>query len=84
MEPEPIFVNGPPPIKIAGRGRPKGSGCNLRLLKGMKAGDSMWHLSFKKMNSIRVSAQKNGIKIKVRALPDKRADGGVDYAIWKL
>ncbi len=50
----------------------------------MKAGDSMWHLSFKKMNSIRVSAQKNGIKIKVRALPDKRADGGVDYAIWKL
>jgi hypothetical protein len=77
--PDPIIVEGVPPTKKLGVGRPKGSGSNIRLLKKLKPGNSIWELTWKKANSIRVSAQNAGIKIKIRKQPDSDR-----YAIWRM
>jgi hypothetical protein len=78
---EPIIVNGFEPPPILGRtGRPKGAGCNLRLLAKLTPGDTrscVWGCSQRKMNSIRTSAIQHGIKVKIRRLEDGT------YAIWR-
>ena len=51
--------------KIAGRGRPIGSGCNRRLLARMKPGDSIWDIPEKKALSLRSSATKANIKVSI-------------------
>jgi hypothetical protein len=78
---EPVIVSGVPVPKVRQPGRPKGAGCNLRLLARLKPGDMsscIWGCSKKKMNSIRTSAWYGGIPLKIRVLE------GDLYAIWKL
>lgn len=80
--PEPdVFIikqNEPLP-KISGRGRPRGSGWNLRTLAKMGPGYTLWDIPLKKKNSIKTSAYRNGIKIKVRRMPDSE-----NYVIEKV
>lgn len=56
--------------KVSGRGRKKGSGPNMKLLANLKPGDSVWDVPYNKMLSIRASAFKANIKLKVRLIPD--------------
>lgn len=58
--------------------RIKGNGINLILFRNMKSGESIWEVPRKKMESIRQSALKGGIKISVRKIPSGR------YAVFKL
>jgi len=67
--------------KVVGRGRKKGSGDNMRLLAKLKKGDSMWDVPKDKMNSIRSSAIRNNIAIKIRWIPDTNPEL---YAIERL
>lgn len=78
MDEEPVIVKGITPPQVIGRGRPRGAGCNLRLLKRMEPGNCIWEVSKRKMNSIRVTANRYKVKIKVRLLPSG------NYGIWKL
>ena len=70
---------GIPPPKPRGRGRQPGwGGCNITKLRSLKPGqDGWWFLSYKKMQSVKTSDRKVGIKITVRAIPDSDL-----YAIW--
>lgn len=56
--------------RIRTRGRPKGSGINLRLLSSLRPGATVWNVKRKKMRSIIVSANAAGIKLMVRRIPD--------------
>lgn len=56
--------------RIRTRGRPKGSGVNLRLLSSLRPGATVWNVRRKKMRSIIVSAAAAGIKLMVRRIPD--------------
>ncbi len=56
--------------KLRTAGRPKGSGINLRLLKGLKDGQTVWEVPKKKMRSIIVSANYAGIRLMVRRMHD--------------
>lgn len=81
MGEEPAVVKGFEVTKVLGRGRPKGSGCNIQLLNILKPGDlssCVWGCSKKKARSIRVTAAYHGIKVKVRMLENKL------YAIWRV
>jgi hypothetical protein len=71
-----------PVIKVVGRGRPRGSGSNLRTLAKMGKGDSLWDVPKKKMDSFRTSAFRNNIRLKIRRIT--LADGSLtnNYAIW--
>ncbi len=85
MDGDPLIIERDKPLlKVSGRGRPKGSGSNLRTLSRMKPGDSLWEMPLAKVNSFRTSAFRNGIKIKIRRIA--LADGTVtnNYAIWRL
>lgn len=85
MEGNPLIIERGVPIpKVVRLGRPKGSGSNMRLLAKMKAGDSVWDVPKGKKDSIRTSAFRNGIRIKVRRIA--LADGTLtnNYAIWLL
>lgn len=55
--------------KIQGRGRPKGAGINLRLLRALRPGDTVWEVSKRKMHSIIQSANLAGIRLMVRRIP---------------
>lgn len=68
-----------PPIKRS-PGRPKGSGCNMRLLKRMKPGNSIFDVPKLKMLAFCESARMCGVKVKVRKLPY----GNELYAIWRI
>jgi len=66
-----ILERGPVPIpKIMGRGRKRGGGSNGRLLARLRPGDALSDISVKKLASIRTTAHRLGIKIKVRMMPD--------------
>lgn len=60
-----MIQQGLPAPKISGRGRPVGTGCNMRLIKRMKPGDSIWDIPFMKAESLRISARKLGIKVSI-------------------
>jgi len=79
-----IIERGIPVSKILGRGRPRGSGGNLRALAKLKPGDSLWDVPKKKKDSFRTAAFRHKIKIKVRriALPDGTITD--NYAIFKV
>ncbi len=85
MDGDPLIIErGVPVLRVVGRGRPKGNGSNIRALRKMNPGDSLWDVPRKKMDSFRVSAFRSGIKIKVRriALPDGTLTN--NYAIWRI
>lgn len=85
MESGPLIIEkGIPVPKIVGRGRPRGTGSNLRALAKMKPGDSLWDVPKAKKDSIRTSAFRNKIRLKIRriALPDGTLTN--NYAIWKM
>jgi hypothetical protein len=73
-----IIEHGKQMPKVAGRGRPKGSGSNLKLLAKLKPGDSLFDVPRNKMNSIRTSAYRSGIAISIRLIPDTQL-----YSIWR-
>ncbi len=75
---EPIVVTNSPLPKGRG-GRPKGSGCNLRLLARIASGGCILNLEEKKARSLFETGRKRGIKLKIRRLP---FDEG--YGIWKI
>lgn len=52
------------------RGRPKGSGVNLHLLRSLRPNQTVWDVRRKKMHSIKVSAQAAGIKLMIRRIPN--------------
>ncbi len=58
--------------KLHRPGRPKGSGVNLRLLRSLRPGETVWDVSKKKMRSIFVSANEQGIKLMVRRIPNSK------------
>lgn len=64
---------------ITGRGRPKGTGFNQKLLGNLGHGDSIWEVPRNKMNSIRVTAHRMGIKVQIRKQPNNN-----NYAIKRL
>jgi hypothetical protein len=64
-----IIERDKPVGKVMGRGRKKGSGPNLQLLAKLKPGDSIWEVPEAKMHSLRASAFRAGIKVKVRLTP---------------
>lgn len=75
------IIEGIPPTKVLGRGRPRGGGCNQLLLEEIKPNgraSCIWGVGYNKMESIRASAAQNGMKIKIRRLENKK------YAIWRL
>ena len=77
---KPIFVERQKPVgKIHGRGRKKGNGDNMRLLARLVDGDSLWDVPRDKKDSIRTSARRAGIKVRVRAIPNTDL-----YAIERL
>lgn len=65
--------------KVVGRGRRKGSGINMFLLRKMKVGSSIWNIPNKKCLSLQHSARKCGVKLRVRRLPNNGL-----YAIWRI
>lgn len=67
-----------PITKVLGRGRRRGNGQNLIFLRRMKPGSPLWNVPLKKAMSIKHSAWRFKIKIKIRRLPT-----GL-YGIWKL
>lgn len=73
-----IERSGVPVPPIIRKGRKKGSGCNLKLLQRMKVGDSIWDVPEDKMISLRSSAFRGGLSIRIRKVEDN------NYAIWKL
>lgn len=66
-----------PPIR--GRGRKKGYGRNLELLNRMDIGDSIWDVPLNKMESIKCTAHRFGLKVMVRRIPDTKL-----YAIKRI
>lgn len=60
-------VDLPPPIR---KGRPKGSGSNLRLLEMLKGNKALWDVPYRKMLSIRQSGIAAGIGVTVRKIED--------------
>jgi len=56
--------------KVQGRGRPKGTGCNLRLLNSMKVGDSAWGIPASRVHSLRQTAFMAKMRLKFRQIPD--------------
>jgi hypothetical protein len=58
--------------------RPKGNGCNLRLIAKLLEGGCVWGVSFKKARSLFETGRKRGIRLSIRMLPDN--DG---YGVWK-
>lgn len=73
------FVIRPEPVpKIKGRGRPKGTGENVRLLARLKPGEMVFDVTEKKKNSIRGSARRHNIKVSVRYMPETKL-----YTIFK-
>jgi hypothetical protein len=74
-----VIEHNRPIPKVAGRGRPKGSGCNLKTLAKLKPGDSLFDVPRNKMNSIRSSAYRAGVEISIRLIPDTQL-----YSIWRL
>ena len=73
-----LRTNEPLP-RINGRGRRKGDGENIKLLSGMKPGDSLWDIPKAKIYSLRTTCQHHGFRIRVRAIPGTRL-----YALEKL
>lgn len=57
--------------KVSGRGRKKGSGPNLALLRRLLPdGNPVFDVPYDKMQSIRASAWKHGIKLRIRQMID--------------
>lgn len=73
-----IIEEGVPVIKVAGRGRKKGSGSNLKMLAKMKPGSCISMVPRDKMQSIRTSAYRSHQKLKIRRIPETNY-----YVIWK-
>ena len=69
-----VFQDRPLP-GISGRGRPVGDGDNIRFLKALKPGDTVWDVPAKRMATLRASAARCGIKVMARKIP-----GGSLYA----
>ncbi len=85
MSSDPLIIERDKPLlKVSGRGRPMGSGSNLRTLAKMRPGDSLWEMPRSKVLSFKTSAYRHGIKIKIRriALPDGTVTD--KYALWRL
>lgn len=64
-----------------GRGRPKGSGLNQKLLARLEPGNlnqCIWGVSLRKKQSLKWTATVYGMKIKVRMIGDGK------YCIWRL
>ena len=74
-----VFVTRAEPLgKIAGRGRPRGTGENARLLYRMKPGEQVFDVPRKKKDSILVTARRHNIKVSVRYMPETKL-----FAIFK-
>lgn len=65
LEKDPIVLP-----KIAGRGRKKGGGDNQQLLAKLQPGYSLTGVDRDKKNSIRTTAYRLGIKLKIRRIPE--------------
>lgn len=64
--------------KVVGRGRKRGSGSNYRLLKRLAPnGNPVFDVPYDKMQSIRATAHRGGIRVKVRQMvgPDDKPTG---------
>ena len=59
-----------PMPKVAGRGRKKGNGKNIKLLNSLGIGDAAWGIPAFALNSVRQTAWKAGMKIQIRQIPD--------------
>ena len=66
------------PVTKMRRGRKRGSGVNMFLIKKLGIDDCLWNIPRKKFLSLKHSAYMLGVKLKTRKLPS-----GL-YAIWRL
>lgn len=76
---EPVDIPLLPIINRKG-GRPKGSGCNMRLLQRMKIGNTIMDVPKGKMLALTEAAKKLGMKLRTRKLPY----GEEIYAVWRI
>lgn len=67
------IIRGATPPKVEGRGCKAGIGVNINLLKRMEPGDSIWEVPVRKMRSIKDTATRYGIRLKIRKIPKEYA-----------
>lgn len=70
MDPSPLLITDEELPKISRTGRPKGAGCNMRLLNRMKVGQTVWDVPRHKMDAIRASAWRLGVRISTVFIPE--------------
>ncbi len=77
---EPGIIKNLPHTKVIGRGRPKGSGKNMELLRRLTPGSTecIWAVTQRKRDCLRWAAFTMGIHIKVRMIKPN------SYCIWRI
>lgn len=79
-----VIENRPMP-EIANRGRPRGSGCNFVLLKRLVPnGNPVFEVPRAKALSIKATAWRAGMKLKIRQMVDIEGKTTGLYAIQRL
>jgi hypothetical protein len=74
-----VVSGAPLPVRPSRKGVKLGKGKNLDMFAKMKPGDSIWDVPRDKMNSMRYTAWREKIKIKIRRIPDSDK-----YAIFRI